>query len=290
MTKRTLSITSGILLFAAMLTSGCSSTSVLAANVRATDTTIIETPTSETTLTPTLTGIPTNTEPAHTPTIEETQVPPPTSVAEEMALETPRNDTKKTIVPTDENGLPVSHFIYGISGHKQYFKLGCEAAATRDWALYFGFDINEFEFQNKFLLSDNPEVGFVGSVNSKWGQAPPYAYGVHAGPVAQLLQEYGMPATAVKDYSLTLLKQQIASDRPVVVWVIGNVVGGVPYEYTAKDGQKVIVAAYEHVVIVTGYNETHIRYLNNEKIFEAPTEVFLNSWKVLGNMALIAGK
>jgi uncharacterized protein YvpB len=107
--------------------------------------------------------------------------------------------------------------------------------------------------------------------------------------VAQLLQEYGMPATAVKDYSLTLLKQQIAADRPVIAWVIGNVVGGVPFEYTAKDGQKVIVAAYEHVVIVTGYSETHIRYNSNGKFYEAPIEIFLNSWGVLGNMALIAG-
>ena len=221
---------------------------------------------------------------------EATLVPPPTSEAQEMVEQTPDPSKKITPVPTDENGLPVSHYIYGITGHKQYFPLGCEAAVTRDWALYFGMEINEFEFQHKLPLSDNPEVGFVGSVNSKWGQAPPYAYGVHAGPVAQLLQEYGMPATAVKDYSLTLLKQQIAGDRPVIVWVIGNVVGGIPYEYTAKDGQKVIVAAYEHVVIVTGYNETHIRYMNNGKFFEAPVKVFLNSWKVLGNMALIAGE
>lgn len=227
--------------------------------------------------------------PTITPTHEETPVPPPTSEAQEMVEQTPDPSGKFTPVPTDENGLPVSHYIYGITGHKQYFPLGCEAAATRDWALFFGIDINEFEFQHKLPLSDNPEVGFVGSVTSKWGQAPPYAYGVHAGPVAQLLQTYGMPATAVKGYSLTLLKQQIAADRPIIVWVIGNVVGGIPYEYTAKDGQKVVVAAYEHVVIVTGYNESHIRYMNNGKFFEAPVKVFLNSWKILGNMAIIAG-
>jgi uncharacterized protein YvpB len=288
--KISLSVSLCILCLAAILTGGCSSTSVLAASFGSTPTYPVATitPTVEPSPTATLT-IPTAL-PVPAETMEETMVPPPTSEAREMADEKTASPDQKTAVPTDENGLPETHYIYGITGHKQYFKLGCEAAATRDWAWYFGVDINEFEFQNKLPLSDNPEVGFVGSVNSKWGQAPPYAYGVHAGPVAQLLQDYGMPATAIKDFSLTLLKQQIAADRPVVVWVIGNVVGGVPYEYTAKDGQKVIVAAYEHVVIVTGYNKTHIRYLNNEKIFEAPTEVFLNSWKVLGNMALIAGK
>ncbi len=279
-----------VLFLTAILTGGCSPTSVLAARFNSTTTPIADSPTVTQTLPITATVVPPTEQPIPTKPPVETDVPPPTSVAQEMVVETPITSSQMTAVPTDENGLPVSHYIYGITGHKQYFKLGCEAAATRDWALYFGMDINEFEFQNKLPLSDNPEVGFVGSVNSKWGQAPPYAYGVHAGPVAQLLQEYGMPATAVKDFSLTLLKQQIAADRPVVVWVIGNVVGGVPYEYTAKDGQKVIVAAYEHVVIVTGYSETHIRYSNNGKLFEAPTEIFLNSWKVLGNMALIAGK
>jgi hypothetical protein len=34
--------------------------------------------------------------------------------------------------------------------------------------------------------------------------------------------------------------------------VIGNMVGGVPYEYTDQHGNQTIVAAYEHVVIVTG--------------------------------------
>lgn len=177
-----------------------------------------------------------------------------------------------------------------MNGHKQYFKLGCEAASTHDWALYFGVDINEFDFQYKLPVSDNPEVGFVGSVDSKWGQTPPFAYGVHAAPVARLLQDYGVPATAVKNFNVLSLKQQIAADKPVIVWVIGNMVGGIPAEYTAADGQKVIVAAYEHVVIVTGYDQDHIRYLNNNKYFEVPTDVFINSWKVLGNMALIAGK
>jgi uncharacterized protein YvpB len=196
-----------------------------------------------------------------------------------------------TPVPLGDDGLPVEHYIYGLLGHKQYFKLGCEAAATHDWAWYFGYNINETEFQSKLPISDNPEVGFVGNVDSKWGQAPPFAYGVHVGPVAQLLQEeYDVPAVAVKDFSLERLKRQIASDQPVIVWVIGNMVGGIPYEYTAKDGKKVIVAAYEHVVIITGYNKTHIRYENNGKFFDTPTEVFLNSWKVLGNMALIAGE
>ncbi len=276
-------ISTGLYVFLLLFSAGCSSSSVEAANSELVSTVTILSDTITPSTIPTETPIPSTATPEITSTVEATQVPVTATV------DSITSASDATVVPTDEDGLPLIHYVYGIAGHKQYFKLGCEAAATRDWALFFGYDINEFEFQTRLPLSDNPEVGFVGSVDSKWGQAPPYAYGVHAAPVAQLLHEYDVPAIAVKDFSLKELKQQIAADHPVVVWVIGNMVGGVPYEYTAKDGQKVIVAAYEHVVIVTGYNETHIRYLNNDKYFETPTDVFLNSWKVLGNMALIAG-
>jgi uncharacterized protein YvpB len=183
--------------------------------------------------------------------------------------------------------LPKEHYIRSITGHKQYFPLGCEAATAKDWARYFKKDFNEFEFQYKLPLSDNPDLGFVGDVNAPWGQVPPYGYGVHAGPVADLLNTYGIAAKAYKGYTLEQIKVKIAQDKPVIAWVIGNVVGGIPYEYTDSKGNKTVVAAYEHVIIVTGYSETRLRYMNNGKFYETPNEVFLNSWGVLGNMVVV---
>jgi uncharacterized protein YvpB len=201
-------------------------------------------------------------EPSVTPTVTLTPIPSPT-------------------------GLPEETYIRDISGHRQYFPLGCEAATAKDWANYFGYDFNEFEFQHRLPLSDNPDLGFVGDVNAPWGQVPPYGYGVHAGPVADLLNAYGIPARAFKDYSLEQIRQKIAQGKPVIAWVIGNVVGGVPYEYTDSRGNQVIVAAYEHVVIVTGYNRAKLRYMTNGRFYETPYEVFLNSWGVLGNMVIV---
>ena len=93
-------------------------------------------------------------------------IPPPTS-------------TPPVVQPnaTPTIALPEEHYIFNISGHRQYFPLGCEAAAAKDWSNYFGEDFNEFEFQYKLPISDNPDLGFVGNVNSPWGQVPPYAYG-----------------------------------------------------------------------------------------------------------------
>lgn len=185
---------------------------------------------------------------------------------------------------------PTEHYIVGIFGHKQYFPLGCEASVATDWAAFFGVQINEFNLQIELPLSDNPDLGFVGDVTGPWGQTPPYAYGVHAGPVADLLRTYGLPASAYKGMTIEQIKAEIAEDQPVIAWVIGNMVGGVPAEYTDRQGNTTIVAAYEHVVLVTGYNETSLRYNSNGKFYDAPYAVFANSWKVLGNMAIIYGE
>ena len=158
---------------------------------------------------------------------------------------------------------------------------------AKDWANFFGYDFNEFEFQYALPLSDNPDLGFVGDVNAPWGQVPPYGYGVHAGPVASLLNTYGIPAKAYKGYTLEQITAKIAAGKPVIAWVIGNVVGGVPYEYTDRQGSKVTVAAYEHVVIITGYSKDNLRYMTNGRFIDVPKEVFLNSWGVLGNMVLV---
>jgi uncharacterized protein YvpB len=197
----------------------------------------------------------------------------------------PEQGTQSTPLPAA--GLPVEHFIWNIWGHRQYFAIGCEAAVARDWAHYFGVEVHESNFQFQLPVSDNPDFGFVGSVADPWGQVPPYSYGVHAFPVANLLRSgYGMQARGVKGFTLEQLKTEIAANRPVIAWVVGNMVGGVPYEYTDKQGRKVTVAAYEHVVIVTGYTQESIRYMNNGKFYDIPTRYFENSWKILGNMVV----
>lgn len=182
---------------------------------------------------------------------------------------------------------PIPESIYlKINAHPKFFYLGCEGAAAVDLAGYYGVLLYQYDFQHALPLSDNPDLGFVGDANGPWGQVPPYAYGVHAAPVAALLQQYGVDVEAGKGYTLEQMKEKIAAGHPVIVWVIGNMVGGVPAEYTDSKGNTTIVAAYEHVAILTGYDNDSIRYVNNGNVFEVPNEVFLNSWGVLGNMAL----
>lgn len=157
-----------------------------------------------------------------------------------------------------------------------------------DWAAYFGVNIYESDFQFALPLSDNPDIGFCGQVlTDRWGQIPPYAYGVHAKPVADLLVKYGLPARVIDGWTLEQVKQKIAENKPILIWVIGNMEYSEPVIYVDKEGREVLVAPFEHAVILTGYDETTVRYMNNGRFYDVPAKVFLTSWGVLNNMGIV---
>jgi uncharacterized protein YvpB len=118
------------------------------------------------------------------------------------------------------------------------------------------------------------------------GQLPPGDYGVHAEPVAAILREYGVSATANKYMSVEKLKTQIASGNPVIVWVIGNVWSGSGVSYTSSDGETTTVARFEHTAMVTGYDEYGFTLMDGAWTYWRSSADFLNSWSVLGYMAI----
>jgi uncharacterized protein YvpB len=191
--------------------------------------------------------------------------------------------------PTPAPALPPEARITAIGGRKQKYSLSCEARSAADWAAYFGFALDEDEFLRRLPVSDNPDFGFVGDVNGAWGQTPPNPYGVHAGPVAYLLRQYGLNAHAYKGLTWDHLRAQIAEGKPVVVWVVGHVERGKGVEYTAADGRTTLVARYEHTVIVIGYTPDTVTVLDGSKIHTRSLSVFLDSWAALGNMAVTRG-
>jgi uncharacterized protein YvpB len=212
------------------------------------------------------------------------RIPKPTSTRQSYKI-TP------TPLPTigTQTELPESFYIENVQGHPQWFSIGCEASAAVDWAGYYGVNINEREFQSFLPVSDNPDYGFVGDVNGPWGLTPPADYGVHAAPVAELLRWYGLDAVAGKRLALDDLRASIARSNPVIAWVVGDVTYGTSLEYVDQEGRVAIVAAYEHVVIVTGYNSESVRYLNNGKFYDVSNKLFSESWGTLGNMAVLMG-
>lgn len=236
--------------------------------------------------------------PTTPPSPPQAVAPPVLAIATQPAAAvsptaTPEPSPTLTLTPapslTPTPAYPESFYIRNITGHGQAYALSCEASAAVDWANFFGVAIYESNFQIELPISDNPDYGYVGDPTTRgWGQIPPYAYGVHADPVANLLVAYGLPAKSVKGYSLEQVMAKLAEGKPILVWIIGNMEYSEPVEYIDKQGRTSIVAPFEHAVILTGYNQETIRYMSNGKFYDVPHQVFLTSWGVLGNMAVIA--
>lgn len=134
--------------------------------------------------------------------------------------------------------------------------------------------------------SDNPNKGFVGSVTDALGGLPPNGYGVHAGPVADLMRAWGLSATAHFGLSYEHLQTEIAAGRPVMIWAIRELGYSDPVSYTSSDGETSIVARYEHTFIVIGYGPDYITVEDNGRIYSVSLNQFLTSWGILGNMAV----
>lgn len=192
--------------------------------------------------------------------------------------------------PFQDETLPDYAFVEGLVGRGQTYPLSCESRSAADVAGYWGVVVGETEFFNSLPTSDNPEVGFVGSVYGTWGQTPPNPYGVHSQPIAKTLRDFGVNAVAHKGMTMRQLKTEIANGRPVIVWVIGRVWSGTPIDYKAKDGSVVTVAAYEHSMIAYGYDLSGVYLIDAGSGGRANYSYanFKESWGVLGNLAVSA--
>lgn len=186
--------------------------------------------------------------------------------------------------------LPEAVYLSGVQGYAQSFVLSCESRSAVDLMHYWGVTVSESHFFSTLPSSDNPNLGFVGNVNGVWGNIPPYSYGVHAAPVAAAMRSFGMDAIAVFDKNFSDLQNELASGRPVIVWVIGDIWSGQPKTYTSSAGDKVLVAHYEHTMILIGYDANYVYLVN---AFNGANEThkiqnFISSWSVLGKMAIFA--
>ncbi len=179
--------------------------------------------------------------------------------------------------------------IKNLRSQRQTLRLSCESRSASDWAAFFGVTIDELTFFDQLPKTDNPETGFVGDVNDPPGNLPPRGYGVHAKPVAALLQAYGLPAEAQGGMSVDMLESEIAAGRPVIVWTTGFR-RSKPVVLTDSSGTTYVAARFEHTLIVVGYNRTSFYVADplSGATYPVTRARFLESWAVLGNQAIIA--
>lgn len=184
--------------------------------------------------------------------------------------------------------VPRRAYIAGVEGRAQSWNLSCESRSAVDWAAFWGVKISERQFLHRLPRSDNPDKGFVGDPADAWGYIPPNSYGVHAEPVADLLRSYGFDAQARQGVKWEELQREIADERPVIVWVIGQMWKGKSSKYHSEDGGTTRVAPFEHTMILVGYDPERVwvidAYTGLEQVYALTS--FLKSWEVLGRMAI----
>lgn len=223
--------------------------------------------------------------PSRTPFPSSTIFPSRTPTLTSTPTQTPG---PPTFTPTRTPGeLPGAAQLLPIAGIALTTNLGSEANSAAIWAGYLGTTIDPFDFQSKLPLSDNPEKGFVGVVTGVWGRTPPYDYGVHAAPVADLLGRYGVNARAIYGMTYDDLRAELSSGRPVIAWVVGQVGLGGSTTYRTREGDDIVVAPYERAVVVIGYDRQTVKFLDGDEFYDRPIGVFQRSWGALRNMAIV---
>lgn len=231
---------------------------------------------------PTQTAMPTQ-SPTAVPTKQPESRPQPVNVVAVV----PENDSN-----TDEQSevyveIPMSASIGSLKGSPQLYTLDCEAQAAVDWASFFGVSIDELDFIDNMPRSDDPETGFVGDINGAMGQLPPNSYGIHAAPIADMLQDYGIPAIAKKNWTFSGIKQEIAAGNPVIAWIVNLPFDIDSENYTASNGNTSKVARFEHTWIIIGYNASTVTVVDSNWTYNVKISEFMDRWEALDKQVVI---
>ena len=141
-----------------------------------------------------------------------------------------------------------------VTPQRQSRNLSCESSASAMVAQYHGVNLTEADALAALPLNDNPYLGFRGNVDGPTGGIEDY--GVYAGPVIELLRDAGLLAWQIEG-GLPAIKAAIARGNPVIAWVTYDCTPSVPQE-TVIDGQTVVLVPNQHVVVITGYNDSGV--------------------------------
>ncbi|MFH1705987.1 MAG: C39 family peptidase, partial [Patescibacteria group bacterium] len=196
--------------------------------------------------------------------------------------------------------------ILPVKTDKQDKSLSCESSAAGMIAQYFNpnppKDYSTWEeYIMSIPLNCNPDKGYRGAINgglsTSCDAAAGLGYGVHAEPVAKILQKAGLDAEAVYSVDFNWLKEQIDNGSLAVVWVSGKTDPLVEW-HQDDDESKYYTILGEHAITVVGYFVD--RHQEGEKTVEKtffvtndptsgtqyPVAGFYN-WGLFNNMTLV---
>lgn len=173
------------------------------------------------------------------------------------------------------SGLPV----YG-----QWHNLSCEYAAARMLSGYWDAEVGEPQFIRAISTHPNPHYGYRGNIDGEFGGTR--NYGIYAEPIARVLSARGFGTKVMYD-GPAALKQELASGRPVQVWITSGLSGARGF-YSYYQGERYKLVPGEHSVVVYGYDQGGVYVA--DPAFGARDYyswgAFLRSWANFDYMAL----
>ena len=146
------------------------------------------------------------------------------------------------------------HQIQGVKATLQdTLMAGCETHACTSLLRSLGYDINEFQFADKYLdchaVTEDPETGIkLGpDMNSGFAGTAYAGYGIYAPAMAKCMNRYladvksDKKAYVLENYTLQkLCDEYIVNDVPVMIWATTNMTE--PQEWEAwKDREELLV-------------------------------------------------
>ncbi len=192
------------------------------------------------------------------------------------------------LIPLPQGTGPEETFIEGFDPYPQQRPMSCEIRSATDVARFWGIPIVEVEMTKLLPYSDDPNRGFVGSLDALPGSLPPVGYGVYADPIAQMLRRVGLNAQAHYGYTLRELKAEVAAGRPVIVWATYGMRLSPVILWKTAAGKEVPVVRHEHSFVVLGYDSGGLYMADayDAKIKYYTYDDFLAAWEQIGRMAV----
>ena len=188
---------------------------------------------------------------------------------------------------TDEQEpLPESYKIEGFNPINQTtLKAGCETYAATMLLQKLGFDVDEFEIADNYLIERYISYGEDGEkrgpdMHSAFAGSAYAGWGVYAPAMAKSMNNYladqksDLKAYAYEDIPMeTLIRDYIVNDVPVMVWATTNmqepyvfdtwVVDYVDENAKAQIGDKVDWYMHQHCLVLMGYDKDNYYFADS---------------------------
>lgn len=178
----------------------------------------------------------------------------------------------------------VGRILDGVFTYQQQRSLSCEYASLHIATTMLGDPISEYAFDDLVPQSDNPHLGYRGSIVGEWGNTDDY--GVYSGPLQKALQPVGFHGETFYGDSRRL-RGELDLERPVIVWLGFWGESGSHDEYSA-DGRRFQLTPGMHVLVVYGYSESTVFLTDpgTAVLREYSWQEFERLWQVMDRMAL----